>query len=278
MQKRNVLHSPRLLELKKRRRRIFLSKILFSILAFLAVFALLAYLSRLNGLNFGKIEVGGNKIVNTEAIKRIVDKTITGNYFYFFPKTNILYYPAKNIEKELQNKFKRLENINVSVTPTTPSREEAILEISVTERKALYIWCGAIPPEIEQENKTTCYFLDKDGYIFDEAPYFSGEVYFKFYGFVYKATAEGLTDLASYAPIGSFFSELNFQKIVAFKEMTEQMGLKPAALYILSNGDVKMFLSAGKSQKRPEIIFNIDSSADILAENLQAALTTEPLK
>src|SRR3990167_5057315 len=114
------------------------------------------------------------------------------------------------------------------------------------------------------------YFLDKDGYIFDESPYFSGEVYFKFYG---------LTELIEDVPSGFYFLKQNFQKLTLLKETFENMGLKPVALYLLDNGDVKIFLSTENSLfTGPEIIFKIDSDFKKIAENLEVALTTEPLQ
>ena len=41
----------------------------------------------------------------------------------------------------------------------------------MTEREALYTWCGDVLPEVNDSEQNV--FLDKEGYIFDEAPYFS---------------------------------------------------------------------------------------------------------
>ena len=91
MQKRHILHSPRLLELKKHRRRIFLSKVMFSILALSAIFAFLAYISRLSSLNISAVKIIGNKVIDAEIIKTTIDTEIKGAYLWLFPKTNILF-------------------------------------------------------------------------------------------------------------------------------------------------------------------------------------------
>ena len=44
------------------------------------------------------------------------------------------------------------------------------------------------------------------------------------------------------------------------------------------NGDIKVFLSGKKNQPWPEIILKADSDFQKVAENLEAALTTEPLQ
>lgn len=245
MEKRNVLSSPHLSELKKRRRRVFQNKILFYVLAFFAISVLLVYLSRLDRLNINQVKISGNKVTSADMIEAIVKQTISGNYLLLFPKTNIFYYPKDKIKNELYNKFKRLEEINFSI------ENKKTLEVSVTERTALYTWCGE---KMELEEK--CYFMDENGFVFDEAPYFSGEVYFKFYGLMQ-----------------------NFSKLILFKKTLENLELKPVALYVKDDGDVEVFLSRDVlSAIGPKLIFNINADFQNIAENLKSALTTEPLK
>ena len=114
-----------------------------------------------------------------------------------------------------------------------------------------------------------CYFLDKEGYIFDEAPYFSGEVYFKFYG-VPEPNTEN--------PAGSYVAKGYFDKLILFKNTLTEINLKPAVIYIQDGEDAKILLSKDKaSSLAPEIIFKKDSDYQKIAENLKAALDTEPL-
>ncbi len=261
--KRNVLNSPRLLELKKHRRRVVLSKILISLLALLAIFFLLAYLSNLKSLNISNVEITGNKVIDTEALKGTVEEQMTGKYLWLFPKTNILLYPKNSITNILQEKFKRLNSINLSILPAQAGKNNT-LEVSLGERTAKYTWCGTDSPETSVENQQ-CYFIDEDGYVFDEAPYFSGEVYFKFYGVQSKF----------------YFYKQNFKQLIAFRDFFIGLGLQPTALYITNDGDVEIFLSKGMSSTstiRPKIIFKIDADFQNVAENLEAALNTEPLK
>ena len=257
MQKRNVLNSPRLLELKKHRRRVALSKILMSLLAFLVIFFLLAYFSNFKSLNINNVEITGNKVIDTEALKTTIQEQMTGKYLWLFPKTNILLYPKNSIKNILQEKFKRLNSINLSIKNTT-------LEVSLGERTAKYTWCGAESPESSLQNQQ-CYFVDEEGYVFDEAPYFSGEVYFKFYGVQSE----------------SYFFKQNFKQLIAFKDTLIGLDLKPIILYVTNNGDAEIFLSKGMSSTStigPKIIFKIDADFENVAENLGAALNTEPLK
>lgn len=261
--RKNIPNSPRLLELKKQRQKVSLSKILLFLFALSIVIFFLAYISRMAGLNISSVEITGNKVIDTEILKAIVEKEIQGKYLWFFPRTNVLFYPKNDIKNELSNRFKRLKDINFSI------RDREILVVSMTERAGLYTWCGITLPEINTAEQK-CYFLDKDGYIFDEAPYFSGEVYFKFYG-------ETILD-DNGIPSGSYFSPHIFSELILFKETLETIGLKPVVSYIENNGDIKILLARKNESIGPEIIFKADADFQKLAENLQAALTTEPLQ
>ncbi|MDP9249587.1 MAG: hypothetical protein M3M85_03730 [bacterium] len=257
--KRNVLSSPRLSELKKRRRRVFFNKALVYFVIFFVVLTLAAFLSRLSGLNIATIQTEGNIIVDTESIRAVAERETSGKYLWLFPKTNILFYPKSKIKDALGAEYPRLGQIDLSV------KNDRVLSVSVTEREPLYTWCGETMPTTGEEQE--CYFLDKEGYIFDEAPYFSGDVYFKFYG------ALGVTPLY---PKNSYFAKEYFAGLVMMKDAVSAMDLKLAAFYLKDDGDAELYLTAGKAQ--PKILIRADTDMNVLAQNLEVALDTEPLK
>ncbi|MFA6256882.1 MAG: hypothetical protein WCT29_01075 [Candidatus Paceibacterota bacterium] len=259
--KNSVLNSPRLTELKKRRRRAFLNRFLVYVVLFVGVVALSAYLSRLPGINIETIETEGNNIVDSQVITSLVENEMAGKYLWLFPKTNVLFYPKDRIKEVLAQEERRLGEITLSV------KNNRVLHIKVSEREPLYTWCGESLP-ISGGESSKCFFLDKEGYIFDEAPYFSGDVYFKFYG------AKGVTVLK---PTGSYFAQENFANLTQFKEAVRELKLNPVALYLKEDGDVELFLSSTVNPE-PMILFRADANTEDLSENLAAALGTEPLK
>lgn len=270
--KRNVLNSPRLLELKQRRRRAILNKILISFLGLSIIFVGLGYLSRLKNLNIQEVQIVGNKVLDTELLRTAVQEAIAGKYLWLFPKTNILYYPQNALKNGLQNKFKRIKDITLSI------QDNKILEVSLNERTAKYTWCGNdLSADIDStptnENAQKCYFMDETGYLFDEAPYFSGEVYFKFYGLADNPSPNEM--------LGAYFSKQNFSQMISFKDVLTDIALKPVALYITPEKDIQIFLSRGASvslDTSPKILLKADADFQNVAENLKTALNTEPLK
>ncbi len=259
MQKRNVVNSPRLLELKNTRRRIFIRKVVIIVLGFLLILGSLVFISRIKQLNITSVETTGNKVIDSEAITEFINTEIKGKYLWLFPKTNILLYPKNKLQVNLGEKFKRLTDINLSMG------KDKKLIVSVNEREPEYTWCGVVPPQ--NDNKEICYFLDKEGYIFDEAPYFSGEVYFKFYGTTGKEN-----------PAGVYLAKGYFDKLITFKNTLTNINLKPVILYIEDGEDLKIYLSrSGANILGPEIRVKKDADFQKMAENLKAALDTEPL-
>ncbi len=261
---RGISNSPRLKELKRKQQVILRNKILISLFSVLILLIGLSYLSKWQKLNIENVEIIGNKVVDTELIDQVAREDISGRYLWLFPKTNFLLYPKNKIKDDLAKKFTRLKDISLKINNTNT------LEISVSERTAAYTWCGDRPadntgPEfIYKEDK--CYFTDNTGYIFDTAPYFSGEVYLRFFG--------KITDSKN-SPLGVYFLKGNFERLVSFIENLTKIGLKPAYL-LITEDHVELYLSSGKNS--PKIILKLDSDLNKITENLQTALETEPLK
>jgi len=265
MKKRTVLNSPRLLALKKKRRRGLQSKILLLILAFFILFTSLVFIFRIDKLNIETITIAGNKVVDTELIEEVIQDNLKGYYLYFLPKSNFLLFPENKIENELAAKFGRLKDISISLGGSKT------LSVSLTEREGKYIWCGEnLPDAAVQTNESLCYFMDDSGYIFDAAPYFSGSVYFKFFGPL------DLNETGN--PLGTYFAPEIFDKLVAFKDALISMNIKPVFV-LVKNEDIEIYLSSNVvSVDAPKIIFKSDFELEKLSENLQTALATEPLK
>lgn len=277
MRNRIVLNSPRILELKKKRQKVLRKKMIFYAFIVLLVFTGLAFLSRWQKMNIdvNNIQIEGNKVIDSEMIDGVVKDNVEGNYIWVFPKTNVFLFPKDKIARELAFKYKRLKNISINIQNLNT------LNISLDERTGKYTFCGATVdlqidlPVKNMATKQKCYFIDSDGYIFDEAPYFSGDVYLKFYG---TTAMNGDLTAQGGDPLGSYFYEPIFNKLILFKESTEKFGIKPVAFSVEDSGDIKMFLSSSTSDLGPEIIFKSDANFEKVSENLQSVLTTEPLQ
>ena len=263
MKRKYILHSPHIEELKRKKRKTLRNKIIIFGFCFLIFLTGLVFLSRWQKINVQSIQISGNEIIETQAIESVVQKDLTGHYLWLFPKTNFLLYPKKHIKKELENTFKRFSSVSIDLN------DIKTLEISVSEREGKYLWCGnSLPATMSDPAGFQCYFTDQDGYIFDEAPYFSGNVYFKFYG-------QNDGDLKN--PAGTYFLKDKFEQIVEFKNSLQGLGLNPTVFWLDENGDANIALSS-EPMTCAKVIFKINSDYEKITENLQATITTEPLQ
>lgn len=264
MAKNSILSSPRLEELKKKKKKDTRYKIFLYTFFLIAVFIGLSYGSQNTKININNIEIDGNKVIETKSIKEIVNTELEGKYMWIFPKTNFLIYPKRSIKNALNEKYKRLKDISIDIQDLTT------MKISLLERMAVYTWCGADPlPDDIDDNEIKCYLLDNEGFIFDEAPYFSADVYTRFYG---------TKNVNMDNPVGSNFSKDIFNKLTSLKKSLEDINLKIQSFHLPENGDIKMFLPPKSSKNKPYIIFKADVDFDKVGENLQASLNTDPLQ
>lgn len=268
MKKKDVLSSPRLLELKKARHKTRQRKLILFLCLFISIIIGLTYLSRQPRFKINDIAISGNQVVDARLIKSITEDNLKGQYFWLFPKASTLLYPRNKIKEDILNTFKRLNSIDLKMG------DSGMLEVVVRERDGKYLWCGASMPHGDENVPTTlidedlCYFMDSEGYIFDNAPYFSGDIYFRFFGHI-----------DGDEPLGVFFLREQFANFIKFKEVLNKMNLKTAALFTKDDGDVLMYLSSKSILvNSPKIIFKKDADLDKIVENLQAALSTDPLK
>jgi hypothetical protein len=170
----STLQSPRKKKQKKRKAVIISVAVIFALgLSFWGIIRFFSHPS----FQILKITVLGTKLVSEEAVKRAAEASLSGNYYYFFPKKNYLVYPKEEILGNILSSFPPIETARLSIGD---SRE---LIISISERTAAAIWCGKDKPASDVIPNSGCFYLDKEGYLFGVSPRFSGDAYFTLYGY-----------------------------------------------------------------------------------------------
>jgi hypothetical protein len=236
---------------------------LFVFLTLLLVVGGVVYVSRIPSLKISSIEVVGNKVIDSNDVKDTVTQTLSGKYFFVFPKDNFLIYPSRELLGILETTFPRAEYIN-------PKLEGQKLVIEMKERGGRFLWCGDVPTDKDVDEQ--CYFTDGRGYIFDKAPYFSDNVYLKIYGTRVSSIEE---------IIGSkILSEEDFKNVVNLRAILYENDMHATILYLKEDGDYEFWLSrpSNESSDRPKIFFSKKSDFSEIASNLISALENEPLK
>lgn len=172
------------------------------------------YLLRSKKLLVESIEISGQQVTEKEEIERVVRVGLVGYYFKLIPKASALFYPKDIIELSLEESIPRLASVNVSRSGFKS------LKVEVSEREPHALYCSNIDTE------ETCYFIDKTGYIYSEAPSFTDGVYL-----VYES------DPVIESPIAkNFLSQVEFERINDFILGLKKLELKPKKL-LYKNGD-----------------------------------------
>lgn len=215
----------------------------------LALLILLILLSRVEKFRIHEVSVSGTEVANKEAVSATVQETLSGYYFWLVPKNNFLVYPNGKIIQVLADKFPRLSHIEVSLDGS-----QAVV-VNAVEREPFALYCVAV-------ESSTCYFLDKEGFVFDFAPSFSAGVYFTY-------TKDGFTD-----PLGDplLSTPEEFQTLSAFIAGFPNLGLDASSLQIKEDEYSLNLQNGGK------ILWPRDVDLAHIFSNLESFLKSPEIK
>ncbi|MDD5318564.1 MAG: FtsQ-type POTRA domain-containing protein [Candidatus Pacebacteria bacterium] len=206
-------------------------------------------LVRLSALTIKNIDVKGNQVVEAADIENVADAQLAGSYLFLFPKKSILVYPHDAIQTALMKQFIRFSSVSVfRESPTS-------LGINVIERKPAALWCTDMA-------SSTCYFMDGTGYVFAEAPDFSGDTYVVYTGVIDPSQALG----------SDYLSPDIFKQIQASIDSLNILGFKTAKVQADAEGTYTFSSANGLS-----IIMNDRQPFSTSLDTLQTILQSHPL-
>jgi cell division septal protein FtsQ len=220
--KKSPLKSTRLVE-KKRKLRF--ARVLLALSVPIAFAIFVSWISDHEDLQLTMIEVKGNAGVDTSDIEEIVEHNLAGAYAGFFSRANRFLYPENKIEKEIHETFPEVKTVQLA------AREKTVT-VNVVERKPAYTWCKGMPKD---RDKLGCYYMDEDGFVFAEAPRYSGNVFFAYYGIITEVD-----------PITKTY--MSGEQFIVTEQMysaLKQNGIHTVALVALDSGVRELYLTDG---------------------------------
>src|SRR3989344_9069898 len=143
---------------KFRRKRLILKAIVVGVI-FTAIFAGIVAFFRIPYLQVEKIEISGNNLINSDDLIKKIKTNLKGKYFGLFPKANIFLIPKDKILTELPKEFKRIKKISLD------KKYFGAVAVKLEERNNAVLFC----------EKEDCAYADENGFVFEKAPYFSGD-------------------------------------------------------------------------------------------------------
>ena len=245
-------------KLRRRRRKILAVKILFVFLLIVGLIFLLSWLSKISAIQITNIKVSGNSSVSEDEIKNLITEETSKKYLLLFSQNSLFLYPRKQIEAKILNDLKKIEKVEIK------SKGLKTKTVSVVERKPNSIWCDSGESEADgnnskEKNPESCYFLDREGMVFSDAPSFSGQAYTRYHGLL-----QG--DLN---PIGRMYlPSAKFKEIGNFINSLKGLGLVISEFHSETEGDYEIYLENGS-----KIIFDDRRPFDKILVNLESILS-----
>lgn len=261
---RDIPTSPRIIEIKRIRRVKRIRLIILLTILLVSLTGALSYFSSNPKLVINKIIVIGNSIVDEKNIETHIYDKLSGKYFYLFARSNFLIYPNHKINNDLRESFPRIDTLSV--------KREGLntLRITISERTGSYLYCGEVLPEIKDEIGENCYFINNDGYIFDKAPYFSGDVYFKYYIKIKDNTS---------SPLGlQMLSPEKFHLLARFVDGVAALGFNPSYIVMTPDGMNYLYLKSSGANHNPKILFKEENDLTTILDNLATAMSKKEFK
>jgi hypothetical protein len=254
---RDILTSPRATEINRRRRTRRVRLLILILILVISLGGALAYFSADRHLTINTIIVTGNKFISTNDVQTLIQKDISGRYLHLFARANSLIYPQSKIYNDLISTFTRIEHVTISRDNLNT------LHISIVERSGIYLYCGPQIPILTSDIGENCYFVNSDGYIFDKAPYFSGDVYFKYYAPLQDDTNQVLGK--------QILTPTIFHTVQKFIAGVTALGFVPTDIVVSSNEDYVLHL-ASSALIVPTMMFNHDDDLLTILDNLRLSM------
>jgi hypothetical protein len=254
---RDILSSPRATEIHRVRRAARVRLLILSSLLLVCVVGAAAYFSADRHLTINSVVVVGNRTISHDEIVDVVNRDMEGSYLRMFAKANGLIYPKSKIYNDLVSTFPRMSSLSITQQGLNT------LKISIVERAGTYLYCGEAVPVSHSDIGENCYFVNIDGYIFDRAPYISGDIYFRYYAPLAQANVN---------PLGTQMIEKeDFHTLTQFIEGLSALGFASTQLSISPKGESNVYLS-GASGYDARIMFNRDDNLPMILDNLTLAI------
>ena len=175
------------------------------------VLAGITYIARMDELSIQTVYVEGDRVLKSSEVVELTGQVLSGSYL-FLPRRNVLIYPKDDLERSIKAHFPRVKEVEVERADLNR------LNIYIEERKPDALWCGDDP-----DRYRGCFYIDDEGFVFDEAPFFSGDIFFRYYG--------GGVDVRR--PLRSKVASSEWiDNVKVLKDHIEELGLKPISVHI----------------------------------------------
>lgn len=240
--------------------------------ALIAAFVFFAWLANRDEFLIATITVRGVSSATEKKILDSVQASLSGNYFFLFPKKNGILYPREVVADTLLDTISELASISV-----VARRPFTTLTIEGIERQGAYLWCKGDDEE-EEEESNHCYSVDKEGIVFEETllspdrvPLFSSAPVVVWQGAL--ASSARASNRAPH-PLGKrVLPRAEFEKATAFIHSLNTLHFQTQSVHLQESGDWEFTLEGGA-----RILTRRGGDFTKVFENFSTAISSGELK
>lgn len=251
----------------RREKRRFRKKAIYIFISIFVIILTGIYVMNHDYLKLEGVEIKGQKTLIATDVEAEVETYLSGKYLWLLPRSNIFLFNKDALEQKLSESFPKISDINVSVDGA-----ETVV-VTVGERSAHSLWC--VNQEYENIFDEECYFADEGGLLYAQAPYFSGNIYLKFF---IQPFADDVEYIGTYIKTDPEFREL----FVFLEELEKQLPLKIERVYFDEFEDVRIQISRLNNVVYPEkevfIYYNEQDKYETILRNIGITLDFKEFK
>ncbi len=143
-------------KVRERRKMIRRIKSAFVLVLATLMVAGLSWVSYLDTFGVRDIVVDGTVELRDGAIQAEMMQATAAASLGLFSKQNVLLYPQKKLEAQLQYEFPRIEHVEITTEPTQQQ-----VHVTIAEREPYATWCRG------RDAARECYRIDRRGFVFE---------------------------------------------------------------------------------------------------------------
>ncbi len=214
-----------------------------AVLGCLVLVAGVGALSYHSSMKISEVRVEGATVLDARTLSESARGVLKSEGFALFSRANMFLYPQTEMAAKLARDFPRIRDVAVS-------RESLLSQaviVSIAERVPTNTWCG-----------TTCYLMDENGLIFDNA---QATVGYTFFG-----------GLLPGEPIGQYVLRGRLDSVTGILAELARIGFAPVSLRIENDSDYTVRVGRGYDLK-----LGFDTDERELIKNLQLLRTNAAL-
>lgn len=201
---------------------------------------------RMSQFQIRTVEVTGTEVADPIEIADFALTRLEGTYAWILPRSSIFLVAPDRVARQLHDAFPRFKEVTVSRASMHG------LTVQVREYPGVYLWCD-----------DACSFMDEQGTVFADAPYFSGSAYIK----VYKGERQPYP-----------FLPLDSDALAVLQAISTQLtAVDIAPIEIHFENEHKVTVVFFHHRDRAELYFDPTTSIQEAVDTLFSGLRTDPL-